>query len=191
MLEVEHQPQYRKGLLAMYLMRDYIGEDAVNAALRRLIDKHRAGVAPSPTARDVVAELRGVTPDSLRYLLTDLFESVTLWDVKTERATVERADTGAYRVTLDVVARKMRADSAGRETEVPMDDLIEIGAFAPDTGAGLGEPLYLERHRIRSGKQTIRITVPGEPARTGIDPYRKLMDRSGRDNVVTPLAGGD
>ena len=49
----------------------------------------------------------------------------------------------------------MRADSVGKETEVPMDDLVEIGVFAPGEGDGLGEPLYLKQHRIRSGKQTI------------------------------------
>jgi len=57
-----------------------------------------------------------------------------------------------------------------------MDDLIEIGVFAPGDGDGLGESLYLERHRIRSGEQTIRIIVPREPARAGIDPYKELID---------------
>ena len=87
-----------------------------------------------------------------------------------ERAVVEPTGTGEYQVTLDVVAKKLRADSIGRETETPMNDLVEIGVFAPGEGDGLGAPLYLKRHRIRSGKQTIRITVPREPARAGIDP---------------------
>ena len=91
--------------------------------------------------------------------------------MKTERAVVERTAGGQYEVTLDVVARKVRADSVGRETETPMDDLVEIGVFAPGTGDGLGAPLYLQRHRIRSGRQTIRITVtrpltPKAPARS-------------------------
>jgi hypothetical protein len=37
---------------------------------------------------------------------------------------------------------------------------------------------------IRSGKQTIRITVPQTPARAGIDPSRKLIEREREDNVV-------
>jgi hypothetical protein len=73
----------------------------------------------------------------------------------------------------------------GNETEVPMDDLVEIGVFAPAKGDSLGPPLYLTRHRIRTGKQTIRLTVPREPARAGIDPYRTLIDREGGDNVVS------
>jgi ABC-2 type transport system permease protein len=65
-----------------------------------------------------------------------------------------------------------------------MNDFVDIGVFAPGTGDGLGAPLYLQRHRIRSGKQTIRVTVPREPARAGIDPWRKLIDRERDDNVV-------
>jgi ABC-2 type transport system permease protein len=88
-------------------------------------------------------------------------------------------------VTLDVAARKVRADTVGNESEVPMDDLVEIGVFgAPGAGGGLGEPLYLERHRIQSGEQTIQITVPRPPNRAGIDPYRKLIDRARDDNLA-------
>jgi hypothetical protein len=44
--------------------------------------------------------------------------------------------------------------------------------------------MHLQRHRLRSGEQTIRITVPRAPARAGVDPWRKLIDRNGDDNVV-------
>jgi hypothetical protein len=178
-----------KGLVAMYLLREHIGEDAVNTALRRFIDKHRAGAPPYPTAMDVIAELRAVTPDSLQYLITDLFETVTVWDVRTERAVTEPTGTGEYRVTLDVVATKLRSDGAGRQTDVPMDDLIEIGAFAFAPAGAAGELLYLKRHRIRSGRQTITITIPKEPARAGIDPSQKLIERVRRDNVVQVIPG--
>jgi ABC-2 type transport system permease protein len=196
LIDVEDHPHiaYGKGAVAMYTLREHIGDQAVHAALRRLLEKHRDGAPPYPTSRDLLAELRAVTPDSLQYLLTDLFETITLWDVKTTQAVVERKDTGEYEVTLDVVAKKVRADSIGRETETPMDDFVEIGVFAAAAaegegdadggGDGQGKPLYLQRHRIRSGEQTIRVTVPREPARAGIDPRRKLIDREREDNVV-------
>jgi hypothetical protein len=186
LIEAEDHPHifYGKGAVALYTMREHIGDEAVNGTLRRFLEKHRAAGPPYPTSADLVAELRAVTPDSLRYLLTDLFETVTLWEVKTERSFVERTEAGEYAVTLDVVAKKVRADSVGNETEVPMDDYVEIGVFAPGTGDGLGPPLYLKRHRIRSGNQTIRVSVAREPASAGIDPYRKLIDRAREDNIV-------
>ena len=101
-----------------------------------------------------MAELRAATPDSLKTLVTDLFETVTLWEVKADSATVTRTVDGRWDVALAIQARKLRADSIGRETEIPMNDLVEIGVFG-DAGEGsLGKPIHLERHRIRDGKQS-------------------------------------
>src|SRR5690606_24433727 len=182
LVEVEDHPHvaYGKGAVALYTLREHLGEARVNAVLRRFVERHRGAGPPYPTTRDLLAELRAATPDTLQHLLTDLFETITLWDVEARRAVARRTADGRYEVTLDVAARKVRADGAGRETETPMDDLVEIGVFAPGTVA----PLYLERHRLRSGTQTIRVTVPQEPARAGVDPRNRLIDRDGEDNVV-------
>jgi hypothetical protein len=39
-------------------------------------------------------------------------------------------------------------------------------------------------HRIRSGPQTITVTVPERPARAGIDPRHLLIDVQPADNVA-------
>jgi aminopeptidase N len=188
LLQVEGQGYlyYHKGAVAMYTLREHIGEAAVNTALRRYLQKHRPGVPPYPTSLDLYAELRAVTPDSMQPLLHDLFAEITLWNVSASQARVEPTGTGAYRVSLDVTASKVRADSIGNETQVPMNDLVEIGVFAPaaDGESGRGPPLYLRRHRIRGGRQTITVVVPRAPARAGIDPHHKLIQREVTDNVV-------
>ena len=176
---------YDKGALVMYTLREYIGEERVNTALRRFFEANRFGEAPFPTTLDLLAELEAVTPDSMRYLLTDLFEEITLWDLRAREARAEPIGTGAYRVTLEVEALKLGPDEFGLETEVPMDDLVEIGVFAAaQDGGRLGEALYLEKHRVRSGQQTVAVTVPGEPARAAVDPYHRLIDRRMDDNTV-------
>jgi hypothetical protein len=182
---------YMKGAVAMYTMRERLGADVVNGALRRFRDQYSGPNAPPPTSRALYAELQAVTPDSLKPLLSDLFEHITLWDVRTDSVKAEPAEGEAYRVTLFVEAAKARADSVGNKTPVAMDDLVEVGVFADSAGAasGPGQPLYLARHRIRGGQQTITVTVPRAPARAGIDPYRKLIERE-RDDNVAELAGG-
>jgi ABC-2 type transport system permease protein len=182
LLEVEDHPHisYGKGAVAMYTLREHIGVEPVNAALRRFLEKYRRSGPPYPTSLDLYAELRAVTPPSLHYLLTDLFETITLWELKTQAATARRTPDGKYEVTLEVTAQKMRADSVGVETPTPMDDFLEVGVFMP----GQDDAAYLARHRIRSGKQTIRIIVPRAPSRAGVDPHRKLIERERGDNVV-------
>jgi ABC-2 type transport system permease protein len=175
---------YRKGPFALFAMREYMGEERVDLAFRRLIEPHRAGSAPLATSLDLYRELQAVTPDSLRYLLHDLFAANTFWELETERATARQTAAGAWQVTLRIRARKVTVDPAGRETEVPMDEWIPIGVFAPTgQGADFGETLYLRSHRIRSGPRTITVTVPRKPSDAGIDPYLVLIDLERFDNV--------
>ena len=166
----------RKGPFALYAMREYIGKDRVDDALRSLLKKHGSGVPPLPTSLDLYRELQAVTPDSYQYLLRDLFEKNTFWELATERATAKQTSADAWQVTLDVRARKVVVDEAGIETEVPMDDWVEVGVF------GEGEP-YMEKHRIRSGQQTITVTVPRKPTRAGIDPENLLIDLDTENNI--------
>jgi hypothetical protein len=173
----------RRGPFAMYALTEYIGEDRVNAALRRLREARRSAESPLPTTLDLYRELQAVTPDSLRYLVHDLFAANTFWELETEQATAVQTEGGTWRVTLDVRARKVVVDTAGVETDVPMDDWVQIGIFAPRAeGEASAVPLYLRMHRIRSGEQTITVTVPRKPARVGIDPNHLLIDLEMGDN---------
>jgi ABC-2 type transport system permease protein len=173
---------YRKGPFALLTLGEYVGEEQVNTALRRLVEKHRSGAPPLATTLDLYRELQAVTPDRLQPLLHDLFEVNTFWQLETERATAEQTEAGAWLVTLDVRARKVVADEAGVETEAPMDESVQIGVFAAGAdGDELGAPLYVQMHRIRSGQQTITVTVPHKPVLAGIDPYH-LLDWEERDD---------
>ncbi|HET7464237.1 MAG TPA: hypothetical protein VFJ82_23470 [Longimicrobium sp.] len=176
---------YRKGPFALYALSEYMGRERVDLAFRRLYDAHRSGAPPLATSLDLYRELQAVTPDSLRYLLHDLLEANTFWDLKTERATAKQTAVGTWQVTLRLRARKVTVDPAGKETEVPMSEWIPIGVFAPtrEQGADFGETLYLRMHRIRSGPQTITVTVPKKPSDAGIDPYVVLIDLERFDNV--------
>ena len=181
---------YRKGPFAMYALSEYIGEDKVNQALRRLLTKHVASASPLPTSLDLYRELQDVTPNRFKPLLHDLFEANTFWEFKTRRATAKQTAGGSWQVTLDVSARKLEVDSAGIETPLPVDDLVEIGIFAPaQQGNGFGETLHLEKHRIHSAQQTITVNVPRKPARAGIDPYRLLIDWQIDENIQDVQVG--
>lgn len=174
---------YRKGPFALYALSEYMGEDRVFLAYRRVQENQRAERTLA-TSLDLYRELRAVTPDSLQTFLHDLFAANTIWELATTRAAAEQTTDGSWQVTLDVSARKVVVDSAGVETELPMDNWVQIGVFAPTgPGADYGETLYLQKHRIRSGEQTITVTVPSEPSDAGIDPYHLLIELDRFDNV--------
>ena len=174
---------YRKGPFALFALRTYIGKDRVNNALRKMLHSFTAN-PPLPTTLDLYRELKVVTPDSLQYLLHDLFAANTFWELETSDASIKQLSAGKWEVTLDVNARKVVVDLAGRETELSMNDLVQIGVFAPAVnGAKQRKPLYMEMHRIKPGKQTIKVNVAGKPARAGIDPNHLLIDLEMEDNI--------
>jgi ABC-2 type transport system permease protein len=184
---------YRKGPLALYALDRYIGRDRVNEALRRLVLKHGLGTVPLPTTLDLYSELKAATPDSLRYLLHDLFEANTFWEFRTEQPLAIRQKAGSWQVTIGVQTRKVTVGEDGTETSVPLNDWVEVGVFAAANGKEPARLLYLKKHRIRSGKQTITVIVSQQPFRAGIDPNHLLTGPEAEDNVrdVKILPGND
>ncbi len=177
----DHFDVYRKGPFAMYGLRDAAGEENVNAALRALLARYGAGEPPFPTSLDLYAQLRAVAPHAA---VADLFATNTFWELQTDTARAARTQSGQWRVTLDVRARKTHADTTGKETEVAMNDLVDVGVYSADD-----RPLYLRKHRVHSGRQTITVTVPREPARAGVDPNQVLIETKREDNVRDVEAG--
>jgi ABC-2 type transport system permease protein len=49
----------------------------------------------------------------------------------------------------------------------------------------IAQAIYRGRHRIRSGLQTIELTVARRPVRAAVDPDHELLDRNIQDNDVT------
>ena len=109
----------------MYALRESVGAERVNAALRKLLAKFDPSHPPYPTSLDLYAELRAVTPPDKHSLLKDLFEEITFWDLRTRNVDVRTISGGGYRVTLHVDAQKL-TDDAGKEKPVPMNDMIEV-----------------------------------------------------------------
>jgi len=173
-----------KGPFALYATHEYIGKERVDEALLRLLEKHRAETSPLATSLDLYRELQAVTPDSLQYLLEDLFEKNTFYEFETVQTKAQRNKAGTWQVTLELRARKMVVDEAGVEKEIPMNDWIEIGVYGQTKS-------YLLKHIVRSGKQTITVTVAQMPERAGIDPRHLLSELKETDSNIKAVKIGN
>jgi ABC-2 type transport system permease protein len=170
---------YPKSTVLMYALQDYIGEDYVNRALKKVVEEYGHREDVFPTSLDVVNAFKAVTPDNLQYLITDLFETITLWENEAKSASYAELDDGKYRVKLEVSAHKFRADSIGNQTEIPIQDYIDIGVLGEN-----GEELYLNKHKLTQNEMDIEIIVDKKPVQAGIDPYVILIDRERDNNLV-------
>jgi ABC-2 type transport system permease protein len=182
---------YRKGSVVMYYMKEMIGEEAVNRALRKVLQQYAYAPPPYPVSYALVDALRAETPPQYQYLIQDLFYDITLFSNRTLSASATKRADGKYDVTIHVDAKKFKADEKGEEHEVPVNDWIEIGAFAkPPHGKKYGKTLYRDRVLMKSGAATYTFTVDEAPDKAGIDPFLLLIDRIPDDNTKTVEIAG-
>jgi hypothetical protein len=173
----------------MFALQDYIGEQNVNQALQNFLGDWQYP-APDvrqrryPTSRDLLGYLKAKTPDSLKYIITDMFETITLFENKAQKVAYFKKPNGGYEVTLVFTAEKFRADSSGNDNGVRMNDWIDVGVYAK-TSEGKDKLIYLKKHKISKKENTLKIMVSEKPSRAGIDPLNKLIDRHPDDNVKT------
>ena len=181
---VQREPYvwYQKGALVMFALADYIGEDKVNLALRNFLEKNRYAKGPFPDTRGFVAALREQTPPELQYVITDMFESIVLYENKAVSATYAETPDKKYRVSLKTSSQKKKSDGSGNETPMTIHDLIDVGVFS-GTKEHL-KRLNLHKEWITQENGIFEFVVDEKPTFAGIDPYNKLIDRDPADNLV-------
>lgn len=172
---------YQKASLVFFALQDYIGEDSVNAAFKRYNEKWRFKDAPYPTSADLLNEIRKVTPDSMTYIIKDMFETITLFENKVDSAFYTEKGNEQYEVTLYASAEKVRADSTGIESSIAINDWIDVGVYGKNK-AGKDSLIYLKKHKIDKKDNKFVIQVNSKPRKAGIDPLHKLIDRHSNDN---------
>ena len=184
---------YDKGAVVMYWLKEAVGEDgrqprAAEAARRIRLQAARPTRPPglhqdpAPGSRAEVrsAHHRPVRADHDLRLRT------------TSASSKKRAD-GKYDVTLNIVARKYYADGKGKETETPLNEDVDVGAFLVEPGKKGFEKskiLAFERLPLKTGKQVLHLVTDRAPAFAGIDPYNEWIDRNSDDNVTSVSAAG-
>jgi len=186
LVENQQYIHYNKGSVVLYALKDYIGEEKLNQALKKFITKVAFQEPPYTNTIEFINMIKDVTPDSLSCIIEDMFETITLFENRVNEYIFKELENGKYEVTFDVKSLKFRADTAGKSKRFVIDDWIDIGIFSDEIdeeGNREEKILYLQKHRIVSDSTSFTIIVDEEPASVGIDPYNKLIDRKPRNNM--------
>jgi hypothetical protein len=170
---------YGKGAIVMNGLKELLGEDTLNRALRGFVAS-QAGPAHQPKIDDLLRAIEGVTPPEHRALVNEWTRDVFLYDLTLTSVSSHQLSDGRFEVTVQVNVHKSRSD----EHELPVDEPIEIGVFSADPDiASANEILHLAAHPLHSGANTITVIVDKPPAFAAIDPYITRIDRNRFDNV--------
>jgi ABC-2 type transport system permease protein len=195
LVRVENQGyiHYSKGGLIMFWLKEVVGQEVVNRALQKLLTQYAFKPAPYPSASDFIQILRAEAGPEHNDLITDLFEKITIYDMKAVDATATKNADGKFTVTFTVDAKKLYADGQGKETESPLNEMFEIGVFTEEPGKKgytSKSVLLSDRRVFKSGKQPVSVVVDQLPKFVGIDPYNKRIDRNSDDNLVVVSVAG-
>lgn len=198
---------YQKGSMVFYAMSDYIGEETLNAALKKYVQKVQFQEPPYTTSIEMVNYIKEVTPDSLQYVIKDMFETITLYRNRVLEAKTTKLENGKFQVDIEFEVSKYRNDDQGKiyygenvgDTltykndkmnkpilSVPLNDYIDIGIFTEEeiNGKKKEVELYLQKHKITAINNKITIIVDKKPTEVGVDPYNKLIDTQSEDNRI-------
>ena len=202
----ENQPyiHYNKGSLVMYAMSDYLGEKAFNNFLKDYTAKVAFQQPPYTTSIEFVDMLRPRVPDSLQYLVKDLFETVTIYDNSVKTAKVKPLANGKYEVEMEFLVSKYRTDPTGKKSyedtkgtalafkngkstvqSLPLQDYIDLGIYGEQKekdGFKIDHPIYAKRIKVDKINNKVKVVVDEKPVEVGIDPNNKLVDTDSNDN---------
>ncbi|HEU4497547.1 MAG TPA: M1 family aminopeptidase, partial [Flavobacterium sp.] len=194
---------YQKGSLVLYAMSEYLGEKNFNSILKGYIKEVAFQEAPYTNSIEFVNHIRRGTPKEYEYLIKDMFETITLYDNKIEKAASKKLPNGKYQVDIKFTVSKYRSNDKGKREfkdengkmlvykgksvveSYPLNDFIEVGIFGEKIKKGGFEfenELYNKRYKIDHIDNKLTIIVDGLPKEVGVDPYNKLIDTNSEDN---------
>jgi aminopeptidase N len=186
---VENQQyiHYQKGAMVLYRLKTEIGAEKLNRALKLFIERYKFKAAPYPRSTDFLSILRTEAGPEHAALISDLFEKITLYELKAKSAKVTKRPDGKYDVAIEVEAKKFYADGKGVQTDAPMAENVAVGAFTgdpTDPKFDRTQVLTYDLRPLKTGTQTVTLTTDKPPKFVAVDPYSIWIDRDDKDNVI-------
>lgn len=169
---------YSKGKQAMFALRDLLGEDKVNLALRNVL--RDLGYPHKPTSLDLLDAYYAVADSQDIAIIDDLFKRVVFHDLAINSATAKPLDSGEFAVALDITSIKLVMDpDTGIEAQEPINDRLEIAFYDADDNL-----LQSQKMRFNADQSNVVINSQVKPAYAVIDPKRVRIDRTFQNNRI-------
>jgi ABC-2 type transport system permease protein len=183
---------YNKASWVFWGLKQYIGEDAMQGAIRGLIAEYGLKGPPYPTTKELIEALRSAASEDYQGLITDYWERITFWDLKFgEDIDIKPNVSGGFTIDLTaIVDKRIASEETGKETSVTeiegeeLNEWIEIGFYKQDPKETLGgDWLQLERVRVNSAETALTFNLAERPTFVALDPRRLLIERNVKDNA--------
>ncbi|WP_217606451.1 M1 family aminopeptidase [Chitinophaga sp. GbtcB8] len=162
---------YQKGGLALYAIRQALGEAALNAALQRLLNKH-AWPGPRATPADLISELQQGATAAQRQVIEDNLQKVIVFALQLKMISCKPLPGGLYKLQLRVTVNKT---DAGKP--LSPNDNFDIGLFD-------GQQLTVQHHHFNKNTTVLTLTAKRKLHSISIDPYDYVLEENKTDNKI-------
>ncbi|MDT0605942.1 M1 family aminopeptidase [Croceitalea rosinachiae] len=163
---------YGKGAIAFNALSHHIGKQKTHLTLKEFFDEFKNKNAPYPTSLQLVERFKKVTPDSLQYIIEDLFETVTFNNL----SIVHAEKNEEKQVLVQFEMSKYRGQNSQKEHS--LCDFIEIGFY--DANEKL---ILLEKVLITSKKNELVFKLEKECSKIILDPNILTIDKNIKNNI--------
>ncbi|NRB51303.1 MAG: hypothetical protein HRU41_26765 [Saprospiraceae bacterium] len=174
-----------KSSLVLSSLRDLIGEEKFNAALRKLLDKYAPSTAHEVHILDFIDELYAVSPQEHHTLIDDWMKQIIRYELSVDDIQYKRLDNGQYEISAAIFAKRFKTLPSGREIAIDINEPIKIGCFNkhPKSIGKTDKIPYLETHCIQDTLTTIKLTLDSLPRYITVDPFLTRPDRNYANNL--------
>ena len=183
---------YNKASWVFWGLKQNMGEEKMQAAIRGFLEEYGSKGAPYPTTILLVDALRAAAPEDMQGLITDYWDRIVFWRMSIDGdVKLSGDDTNGYEVSFTAkVDKRIASEEDGKETSVSeidgeeLNEWVEIGFYDKDPKETLGgDWLKLERVHITKAETELSFTLKQKPAYVLLDPRRLLIERNVTDNV--------
>lgn len=175
---------YQKGGLALFRLKEVLGEKHLNRALRELVTHHGYPLQ-KPYPATLVNLLKRGTNASQARLIDELFKQVIVFDNDIKILSNKPLPGNKQLLTLEINVRKTD-ETSGKPMPLKPDDEIDIAIFDQQIMPNVAppKPVYLLRHHFSKNRSVIQIVVPRAAAAVVLDPLSCMLDVDDQHDIV-------
>jgi len=182
---------YSKGAIAMYALKEAIGEIAINQALRQLI-QHHSYPKPPATTLDLIAALKAFSSDEQDQQIELWFKGKDISDISIVSANYQQLANTSYQVDVCLKVEKINSTEIDGQSSIATSLPAWLGILTehPDELVMKGSDqqiLKFEQVNISNTEKCLSWTVNEKPSYIAIDPFYHRLDQNRDNNVIIPV----
>lgn len=179
-----HQ-HYSKGLVVMHQLSIVLGEEKLNQALKRFLEKHSYSASNqhfAPRSTDLLQEFATALPPESKELLNDMFKHITTYNLSIHNASVQKIMNKSqeqYDVHCTISVEKFHEDGTGKRIEKPFVGNVEIELRLEDGSINRGTI------SVNNSRAEGSVRVRSKPLEIEIDPRLRYIHTSSEKILKT------